>query len=74
MISDDRTADQSPEYLCCNDFFGQGSSFVNLSTSTNFVRKKRWFCGRGNLNYDMTIQEQRTCSAQRTVILENLVS
>ena len=26
MISHDRTADQSHEYLCCNDFFGQGST------------------------------------------------
>ena len=28
MISDDRTADQSHEYLGCNDFFGQGSNWV----------------------------------------------
>ena len=26
MISHDRTADQSHEYLSCNDFFGQGSN------------------------------------------------
>ena len=26
MISPDRTADQSHEYLSCNDFFGQGST------------------------------------------------
>ena len=28
MISHDRTADQSHEYLGCNDFFGQGSTCI----------------------------------------------
>ena len=28
MISHDRTADQSHEYLGCNDFFGQGSTIA----------------------------------------------
>ena len=28
MISHDRTADQSHEYLGCNDFFGQGSIYI----------------------------------------------
>ena len=28
MISRDRTADQSHEYLGCNDFFGQGSTWL----------------------------------------------
>ena len=32
MISDDRTADQSQEYLGCNDFFGQGSMCVDECT------------------------------------------
>ena len=31
MISDDRTADQSHEYLGCNDFFGQGSSIYAMN-------------------------------------------
>ena len=34
MISHDRTADQSHEYLGCNDFFGQGSMKACLSTSS----------------------------------------
>ena len=29
-ISHDRTADQSHEYLGCNDFFGQGSTYIHL--------------------------------------------
>ena len=30
MISPDRTADQSHEYLSCNDFFGQGSGYYKF--------------------------------------------
>ena len=35
MISHDRTADQSHEYLGCNDFFGQGSSTIRTIRVTS---------------------------------------
>ena len=38
MISHDRTADQSHEYLGCNDFFGQGSSFTGLRMHASLSR------------------------------------
>ena len=50
MISDDCTADQSHEYLSCNDFFGQGS---NMTTACSIIPRSRVTTGDRQTNREV---------------------